>query len=368
MAELSPFRALRCADRPGIFSGEVYDSDIRLTELLRSADGALKQDTAPGFLIYEQEFTFLGQKRKIKGFLSLVKIQDESVILPHEETSPSEVNRYLALLEETGCQTDPVYCMYQDEERKTMSRIRLLSAGKPRYEFSENGAIHRIWVVNDILAIAAIKEDFAPRRLLLADGQSRFEAARAHNSSGFALAFLADMEQDVAFLPSHCLINGVENWDEVKFLADCEPYFQVIPRGTVDEIPANLDALYRQGKKSFALYSGGTNWTLLILKDPGVMAEILPDQSEPFRKLDTTILHSLVLQKLLSVPARAALSVDSMEKALSAVCNGEAQCAFFLNQARLKEIREISEAGERMPPRSTVFYPAVPEGAAMYRL
>lgn len=367
MAELNPFRALRCTNRTGIPN--------QAAELLRgwTEDGTLKQDTDPGFMIYEQEFSYLGQKKRVKGFLSLVKIEGDSIILPHEETDPMQVEETLSLMKETGSQLEPVYCMYQDGERKTMSRIHLLSSGKPRFEFQENGATHRIWVVNDILVIAAIKEDFAARRLFLADGHSRYEAARKWKENGgsdFVLAFLADMEQDITLLPAHCLINNLETWDETKFLADCEPYFQVIPRGTVDEIPANLDALYRQGKKAFAFYSGGVSWTLLILKDITVMAEIMPGKGEAFRQLDTSILHSLILKKLLGIPSMAikATFVDSISQALASVQDGRAQAAFMLNPARLKEICEISEMGEKMPSRSTMFYPTVPVGVSMYRL
>ncbi|HEX3026948.1 MAG TPA: DUF1015 family protein [Clostridia bacterium] len=379
MAELCPFRALRCTDRASIpiqaETGENPALDRKLADWLsnqKKGDETLKQDTDPGLMIYEQEFTHLGQRKKVKGLLSLVKIEEETILLPHEEVSIQKEQEHFELLQKTGCQLRPVYCMYEDDERKTMSRVQLLSSGKPRFEWKENGTVHRIWLVNDILVIAAIKEDFLDRRLFLADGHSRYAAAQAIRQSGgsdYIFTFLADMEQEFTFLPSHCLIRNLESWNEAKFLADCEPFFQVIPRGTVDEIPTNLDALYRQGKKAFAFYSGGANWTLLILKDTELMGELLPDKSESFRQLDVSIFHSLVLEKLLAIPKdnENAISTDSIEEALTSVQNGEAQCAFFLNPARRKEICEISEVGEKMPPQSTSFFPVFPVAAAIYK-
>ncbi len=363
MANLNPFRALHFGDRTGLsfLSSETENREKSVLNMLHSA----KQDTSPGFYIYEQEFTYLGQRRKVKGFLCLASLREESDFLLHEEIDPETVNQIRAEWNAAGCQTAPVYCMYTDDERKTMSRINLLSSGKPRYEVQENGATHRIWVVNDILVIAAIQEDFAARRLLIADGQSRYEAAREQDGSGFVLTFLADMEQDVSFLPTHCLIAKEERIDETKFLSDCEPYFQVIPRGTVDEIPANLDALFRQGKKAFAFYSGGDSWVLLILKNTADMEELLPEKSLAFRELDTTILHWLILEKLLANPkAEAVFTVDN---AFVAVQNSAAAAAFLLNPTRLKEINEITEKEEKMPPNSTAFYPPLPVGLVMYR-
>lgn len=386
MAELSPFQALRCTagarrDNLPLEAGPFHAARPESTggnnpaELLREwmEDGIVKQDTDPGLYIYEQEFTHLGQRKKVRGFLSLVKIEEEPGILTHEETFPSEVQERLALLEATSCQFSPIYSFYEDDGRKTMSRIRLLSSGKPRMEFSERGVTHRLWVVNDILAIAAIWEDFAPRRLFLADGHHRWAAAAEWKKRGgpdSALMFLADAEQDMTILPAHCLVRGT--FEEKTFLAGCEPYFDVIRRGTTDEIPANLDALYRQGKKAFAFYSGGANWTLLILKDSSVMAQLLPDKSEPFRELDSSILHSLILEHLFQLPAQDSsepsfLSFSSsMQETLNSVRGGLGQCAFLLNPARVKEIREISVTGEKMPPKSTAFYPAPPAGMIMY--
>jgi len=183
---------------------------------------------------------------------------------------------------------------------------------------------------------------------------------------------LTDLAQDgLTVLPFHCLLKDSESFDEAKFLSDCEPYFQVISRETMpqciaDEMERYLDALYRQGKKAFGFYSGGESWTLLILKEIAVMDELLPEKSASFRALDGSILHSLILERLLGLKNDAAQSktdyTTSMEKAVSSVQSGFSKCAFLLNPARLKEICEVADAGEKMPPKSTCFYPAIPAG------
>ncbi len=378
MAELNPFHALRhTAQTGGSFSAALsqFSPGAEAAGLLCEwlEKGAFKQDTAAGFIIYEQEYIHLGQKKKVKGFLCLVKVEEEQVI-PHEGTVPSEVQELLTQLKETSCQFNPINCLYEDDGRKTMSRINLLSSEKSRLTFSEAGVTHRLWSVNDTLVINEIRGDFAARRLYLADGHSGWEAAKEWKKRGgsdSALLFLIDLEQDVTVLPSHCLLHGLDGFDKAKFLADCEPYFQVIERGTTDEISPNLDALYRQGKKAFAFYSGGADWTLLILKEFAVMDQLFPGKSDAFRGLDSTILHSLILEHILGIDSQSAgenpvfTFSPFIDSALSSVQNGDAQCAFLLNPARKKEIMEVSESGEKMQPNTTRIYPTLPVGTVM---
>lgn len=378
MAELNPFRALRrTAQTGGSFSAALsqLSPGAEAAGLLREwlEKGAFKQDTAAGFMIYEQEYIHLGQKKKVKGFLCLVKVEEEQVI-PHKGTVPSEVQELLTQLQETSCQFNPISCLYEDDGRKTMSRVNLLSSGKPRFTFSEGGVTHRLWSVNDTLVINEIREDFAARRLYLADGHSCWAAAKEWKKRGgsdSALLFLTDLEQDVTVLPSHCLLHGPDEFDKIKFLTDCEPYFQVIKRGTTDEIAPNLDALYRQGKKAFAFYSGGADWTLLILKEPAVMDKFFPGKSDAFRGLDSTVLHSLILEHILGIDSRSAGGKSTftfspfLSCAISSVQTGDVQCAFLLNPARKKEIIEVSESGEKMQPNTTRIYPTLPVGTVM---
>ena len=140
------------------------------------------------------------------------------------------------------------------------------------------------------------------------------------------------------------------------------------------EIPANLDALYRQGKKAFAFYGGGNTWTLLVLKDLGVMKEILPEKSSASQGLDVTVLHSLVLERAFGIDRENMANqknltyTRSFEEAVASVQSGESQCAFLLNPTRVTEIRDVAAAGEKMPQKSTYFYPKLITGLVMNRM
>lgn len=421
MAEIKPFRALRYTDKAGEISKltcppyDIISEEQRLAflnenpfnvirlelpkgdnpythagENLRAweNDGILKQDTDPGLYIYEEEFTAYGQTKKIKGFICRVKLEEFSkgIILPHEETLSKAKEDRFNLMKATSCNFSQIYSLYMDDEHKTMNRIDALSTGRPRYEFSDGEVTHRLWIVNDRLAINAVCDDFADRKLYIADGHHRYETALnyrnwrkeqglATGGEDYVMMMLVDMENDgLVVFPTHRLIRGLADFDENKLLESCNAYFDVIPRENTNEIEANLDALYRQGKKAFAYYSGKNKWTLLILKDGSVMTDILPGKSDAYRGLDVSVLHNLILERILGIDKENMANqtnltyTRSFGEAIRTVQGGGAQCAFILNPTRVAEIRDVAAAGEKMPQKSTYFYPKLITGLAMNKI
>jgi uncharacterized protein (DUF1015 family) len=362
MAILYPLRALRISEQ----AERLDDTDFS-AELFRTwkESGVIKQDTADAFYICEQEYVRFGQVRKVKSLLCRVKPEGDTKILPVEQAEPAEVSGFLSLLRETSCEFNPVPALYEDDGGKTMSRIDMLSRGKPRFEFVRGGVTCRLWVVNDLLVIRTICEDFENRKLWVAAAYAQFEAAR--QSGGSVYMMLTDTEQDFSILPYHCILENGADFDGPRFLADCAAYFDIIPREAMslrvsDEIESNLDALYRQGRKALGFYSGGQDWTLLLLKKHA-MDEVLPQSGEVFRSLDCNVLHRLVLEKLLH--ADRASFIVSAQAAVEAVQTGAGRCAFLISPARKKELFEASAEGEKLPPKSAGFYPPFPAGAVM---
>jgi len=421
MAEIKPFRALRFASGAGPLTELIcppYSSihveqqrelleksphnAVRLEladkpytevgETLREWEkkGVLKQDSSPAVFLYEDEFLMQGQTRKVKGILCRVKLEnyDNSVILPREETlSKNRIDRF-NLMKATFCNFSPIYSLYQDQKRVTANRINMLTSFKPRFEFTQGGVTRRLWIVNDPVAIAAFCEDFADRKLFIAEGHHRYEAAlqlrdwcreeeisREGEGPDYVLMALADMEsRGLTVLPTYRLVHSMKDFSQDTFLAYCGQYFDVIERGNINEIEINLNALYRQGKTAFACYCGGENWSLLILKDFSAAAKRMPEKSEAFQNLDSAILHSLILEQGLGINSENVAQqinltyTDCFDRAITSVRDGSNQCAFFLNPARIKEIHDIAAAGERMPQKSAAFYPQPVAGLVMNKI
>ena len=135
-----------------------------------------------------------------------------------------------------------------------------------------------------------------------------------------------------------------------------------------------MEQAYLDGKKAFALYTGGDTATVLVLKDPAVMAQFLPHLSSASQGLDVTVLHTLILERLLGIDKQnMAQQINltytrSRDEAFAAVQGGIAQGAFLLNPTRVSEIRDVAAAGEKMPQKSTYFYPKLITGLTVNKL
>ncbi len=353
-------------------------------------DGILKQDTEPALYIYEEEFTAYGQKKKVKGLICRVKLEEFSkgIVLPHEETLSKAKEDRFRLMQATFCNFSQIYSLYMDEAHTTLGRIDLLSRDTPRYEFDDGQVIHRLWIVNDKAVIGAIQEDFRDRKLYIADGHHRYETAlnfrnwcreqglsQPGDDPDYVMMMLVDMEHDgLVVFPTHRLIHGLPNFDSMALLSACEDLFTVTHYEGLDRIQPVLDQEYADEHAAFAFYCGGKEWDLLVLRDLSAMDYFLPGMSEASRHLDVTILHTLILEKRLGIDKENMAKQINLsytrdfDEAIASVRRGESQCAFLLNPTRVTEIRDVAAAGEKMPQKSTYFYPKLITGLVMNKM
>lgn len=298
MAEIKPFRALRYTGKAGDIAKltcppyDIISEEQRLAylaenphnvvrlelpkgenpygqagETLKSwlADGILRRDSDPGFYIYEEEFEAYGVRKKVKGFVCLVKLEEFSkgIILPHEETLSKAKEDRFHLMEATGCNFSQIYSLYMDEAHTTGARLDALSSGKPRYEFSDGAVTHRMWIVNDREVIKAICADFENRKLYIADGHHRYETAlnyrnrrreqgTATGGEDYVMMMLVDMEHDgLVVFPTHRLVRGLKDFNAEKLLAACGEKFEVTPEEDVGR-PKRLSMIctFREKRRS----------------------------------------------------------------------------------------------------------------------
>jgi len=318
-----------------------------------------------------------------------VKIEEFSkgVVLPHEETLSKAKEDRFNLMKATNCNFSQIYSLYMDNEHKIVNRLDKLSEGKPEIELTDgDGVTHRLWIVTDKDEIKAICGDFANKKLYIADGHHRYETALNYRNycrengigdggEDYVMMMLVDMEHDgLVVLPTHRLVRDLPSFDKEKILTDCREYFEVTEEDNVNEAESKLKELYNEGKKAFAFYSGGNGYDLLVLKDENVIAELLPEKSKASQGLDVTVLHTLVLEKIFGIDAENMAKQINLtytrlfDEAIESVRTGKAQCSFILNPTRVTEIRDVAAAGEKMPQKSTYFYPKLITGLVMNKL
>lgn len=349
----------------------------------------LRRDEKECLYIYEMAFNALGDSYTVKGFVSLVRLEPFSsgVILPHEETlSKAKTDRF-NLMKATGCNFSQIYSLYMDEDGSVFNLINAASQGEPDTVFTDDENVtHRLWCVSDLDLISAVTAKMSDKKLYIADGHHRYETALNYQryvqdnlndagSSDYVMMMLVNMENSgLVVFPTHRIVRDLPSFDYNAVCERCREYFTVTPYLNREKGEIGLEKAYAEGRKAFVLFTGDNNYTLLELKDIGVMETFIPDGSKALRELDVSILHTLVLERIFGIDKENMANqvnltyTRSADEALAAVDGQRANCAFLMNPTRVDEIRDVAAAGEKMPQKSTYFYPKLTTGLVMNKI
>ncbi len=346
------------------------------SELLKSwmDSGIMVRDSKPALYIYEEQYTLHGETKSIFGILCLVKLEefDKGVILPHEQTLSKPKLDRMNLIEATRTNMSTIYSLYSDDGQRTSLKINMLINSKPVMEVPDGKCVHRLWMVDDEQLVSAICRDFEKRTLYIADGHHRYETclnyrnkcraegAPEGSACDYTMMLLVNMDDNkFSLFPTHRLIKNVENFNVDEIVKALDKNFRVDEHHGTSSIKLTLNEYYNMGRKAVALYVGSETWYLLKLRSTSeAMDEAMPSSSEALKNLDISVLHALVLDEIMHCNNEDCVNYTrSFTQAIESVKSGEYQCCFILNPTRIAQIKDIVEAGEKMPQKSTYFYP-----------
>ncbi len=348
------------------------------------AEGKLKQYDVPAFYLYAIDFTVDGKEYNIAGIVGAVQLSpfSEGVVLPHEYTlSKAKADRF-ELMKATACNFSNIYSLYQDGDNKLDVMTFADTATAVFDMVDEAGLRHRLWAIENEADCERLTAHFADKKLYIADGHHRYETAihyrdwRRENGtpvgapSDSVMMMLVEMSHPgLVVFPTHRLVRNLPQADAAALLKACEGQFAVETVAPAD-FKASLDAAYAQGKTAFGFYAKDAA-ALLTLKDDTAVKALLPELSAASQELDVTVLHTLILEQLLKIDKedmaaqRSLTYTRDMAEAIASVDNGDSQYAFLLNPTRVSEIGAVASAGEKMPQKSTYFYPKLITGLTM---
>ena len=350
--------------------------------------GILINEEKPAIYIYEEEFSAYNTRKSIKGIIARVKLEEFSkgIILPHEFTLSKAKEDRMNLMKATNCNFSQIYALYMDRNHTTLATIDQQSGCAPELEFTDNDNVtHRLWIVTDSNIISKLISDFANKKLYIADGHHRYETAlnyrnycrnngisKVGDAQDYQMIYLVDMEHPgLVVFPTHRLVRNLSDFNKEKVLDGCRNYFDVTEKHGTSDMESELAELYKKGKKAFGFYCGNNKWYLLVLNNTEIMKDMLPQMSRASQQLDVTVLHTLILEKIFGIDRENMANQINLtytkffSEAISAVDSGDFQCSFVLNPTRVTEIRDVAAAGEKMPQKSTYFYPKMITGMVM---
>ena len=369
--------------------GKTYDTDTadnnrytRAKDCLNSwiNSGILQFEDTPAYYIYEEIFEVFGVTKRLRGIISVVELVpfSEKIVLPHEETlSKAKADRF-NLMSETHANFSPIYFLYTDE-KKTVNKIMAeICQSTPTESFkTDDGITHNMWVVSDSEVCKTIEESFADKQLFIADGHHRYETALKfsetlsdNEGAKYILAFSVEIDDPgLVVLPTHRIVKDIENFSEEEIVSALNKHFDVRKIYSENiEVTAEKLLSENQDITSFVFYTGNDYFYLLMLKDENIMGDLLPGKSAAYRELDVSVLHTLILDKFFSIDPENMANQKNLiytkfpNEAIDTVMTGAANCAFLLNSTKVRQIKEVSLNNEKMPQKSTYFYPKLITG------
>lgn len=342
-------------------------------------EGILQREHRPAIYLYEQEFTVAGRVYRRRGFFCGVALTpySEGQVLPHEETLPKAKEDRLNLLRACRANFSPVFGLYTDESMATDRILSEAAGAEPNSAFTdEDGQVHRLWVITAPEPINRLVSALRLRPIYIADGHHRYETALAyaqeHPEPGLhhnVLMVLVNLyDPGLVILPTHRLVRAVRTCPPPDLLAALAPHFKA--EHFTGEPAGFFGRLQELGRHSFGLYMGDGGLYHLTLRPEVDLRALMPaDRSTAWQQLDVAILHHLILEPHLGIGAgeRARQGgpvsyTREEEQALARVDRGEYTHAFFLNPTSVQEMVDVAEAGDKMPQKSTYFYPKLITG------
>lgn len=355
-------------------------------------DGVLRQEERASFYLYQQRFTYANQSYTRTSLLARVWLEPWSkrIVLPHEYTLAKAKNDRLQLLRASATNLSPIMSLYDDPQGRIR---RLLSTYATQAEIQiadEVNEEHVLHPIADELVVSSIVDFFLHRQLYIADGHHRYETALQYrdevreqrhelldtDAANFVLMALIDLDDPgLLVLPTHRLLFNL-NPQALEGLAseNLARYFTV---QTVEATESNETLLAQLGnvgaavaRPSLVLSIAGQNW-LLSVNEQGRQRMQESGHAEAWNNLDVAVAHTLIIEDMLGLNAQDMMAgtniryIRDAEQALQAVQTGEAQAAILLNATRVRQICAVAEADDRMPQKSTYFYPKLITGLVM---
>ncbi|HUN63729.1 MAG TPA: DUF1015 domain-containing protein [Candidatus Sulfotelmatobacter sp.] len=370
------------------------------------AEHVIRQDAAPAFYAYTQEYTVPGTstRRTRQGFIGLGKLEDYSVnvIFRHEHTLSGPKADRLELLRHTRTHTGQLFLLYADPQRQVDTVLAEAQSSQPPVTqlTDEYGVIHRLWLVAEPHRISAIQKAMADQKLVIADGHHRYETSlnfRNENRTRAGklipdapyefsmMTFINTRSEGLTILPTHRVVANLRDFSWSAVRRYLEPWFatEVLPFDNPNQRHEVATKFLHQlaaakSQRAIGVYPASEPnnraFYLLTLRPEADLAQILPGLSPLQRELDVVLLHQGILEPALGITPHAVASEANLtyereaSTALDAVDRGSAQIAFLLNPVDVDLVVRVATAGEVMPQKSTDFYPKLLSGITMYRI
>ena len=344
----------------------------------------LQRDSSPTLYLHEHQFTYLGRNMTRRGVIARVRLEPwGSGVFPHEETSSKDKSDRLQLMRACRANFSPLFSLYRDSRRKIAPILSRVAQGKPLVSSraggcnsSDLGEAHHLWTVTEPKAGRDLGDLLSREPIYIADGHHRYETAltyrqeRAQEQSdsckrsadGFQYVMMELVEfsdPGLIVLPLHRLVRGIPPSSLANLVERLRDFF------TLESMTLTTNSWHLPADSYLGILGLQPDSLMVLKKRQGVALEaMMPEnRSEAYREFDVSILNHIVLDIILSETKDEdiAYSVD-LGEARRQITEGKYQLGFVLHPPRPEMVGAVTDAQDRLPRKSTYFYPKLPAG------
>lgn len=381
---------------PGDSGDQKYQRAAEFVEQWKS-EGVLKTEAAPAYYVYHQTFEVDGKKVTRRGFQGRVRTTPfgEGNIYPHEETHPKAKVDRLKLTTATKQNNSQIFGLYPDPDNEVIELLDAATLGIESIEATDHlGVTHTLWPVTDESVITKVNNLMADKPMFVADGHHRYETscnykaqvAKEHGGSlpedhpaNYVMTMLVGMsDPGMIVLPTHRLLRGTPSFESTEIIAklagkfDCE-----VLGGGLDAAHAAWSSMETADDQGLiALYAvKDETWVMCKASDGAAAAikELAAQQSDDWQGLGVSLLHRLLIDNLLGCAGHPKPTyVHEVDEVVNGMKGEGSQAesdsdepytlAALVMPAKLEHVEAISLHKERMPAKSTYFYPKLLSG------
>lgn len=359
--------------------------------------GVFERNDKPAIYYYTQTYKLkTGEAKNRKGFIALAKLEDfgSGKIHPHERTLAGPKADRLNLMRACKANFSCIFSLYSEPKKEVNSILEANARGTPIINAADDdGVINRMWRIDSPEVIKELMDRVKDKTLFIADGHHRYETAlnyrnmmmeQSKNFTGreafnYVMMYFSNMDDEgMTIFPTHRIIHSLPDFISNAFLVNCSNFFDIHEIKFNDEKEPDIrKAFYARFKEmekepvsSFGLAIKGMNsYFILKLKSKDIIEQVFGNTiPDVFKSLDVTVLHSLILNKILGLSQKSQenqenlVYVKDMDGTLETLKTGNNQTAFLLHPTKIEQVKDVAKAGHVMPQKSTYFYPKLATG------
>lgn len=333
----------------------------------------LRPDPKDCFYRYIQRFKLPGDPKLHErvALITLLKIEpsEKNIVLPHEQIFTKYKEDRLRLLETTCTHLESIFGLYEDEHHEVSRKITYAKTRFLEKVITQDRVEHQLECIEDPIIQQEIIDAMASKKIWIADGHHRYEAAHDFRiklgqkdhlipEDFIPIALTSMSDPGLAILPTHRILHQL-SISQKEFVIRLSKDFELTDCPTPMLIPS-LKPLSQKKEHVLAVVLPHHQGIILRPKNISLMAEKLNlNKSNALKQLDVSILHHFIFDNILGLKNLDAITYTrSNEEALEAPGNGAA-ASFILNPPTVEDMKTIALLGEKMPAKSTYYYPKI---------